>query len=287
MQTENIPVCRLEVFDEALHHFWMGELGGLMARYPSLEYPHKNDFFALLFVEEATGEVVIDHQKIPLNDAKIVVIKPGCINSINTNGRASGKIILFSESFFSLRYNNNILSQFSFLASGSRVAVRIPESGQAKVNLLLNMIGEEFGLRKNDTHKVLRSYINILLFELERLFRAIQGPAAQKPKSAKFQQFEKLVDKHFTEMKLPSYYASLLHVTPNYLNKICKEATGHTSGDLIRKRITIEAQRLIHFTDYSINEIADKLGFENVPYFVTFFKKQTSLTPEQFRKVEK
>ena len=93
-----------------------------------------------------------------------------------------------------------------------------------------------------------------------------------------------MIDKHFETKKLPSAYAELLHVSPNYLNKICKEETGQTAGDLIRKRITIEAQRLLHYTNYNINEIADKLGFENTSYFVTFFKKQTETPPEQFRK---
>src|SRR5690554_7006598 len=83
---------------------------------------------------------------------------------------------------------------------------------------------------------------------------------------------------------MPSAYADLLNISPNYLNKICKEETGRTAGDLIRKRITIEAQRLLHYTNYTVNEIADQLGFENSSYFVTFFKKHTRTTPDKFRK---
>jgi AraC-like DNA-binding protein len=98
------------------------------------------------------------------------------------------------------------------------------------------------------------------------------------------QEFEQLIDKYFETKKLPSAYAELMHLSPNYLNKICKEETGQTASDLIRKRITIEAQRLLHYTNYSVKEIADKLGFDNYSYFVTFFKKQTGTTPEQFRK---
>jgi AraC-like DNA-binding protein len=105
-------------------------------------------------------------------------------------------------------------------------------------------------------------------------------------KQDKIQLFEKLIEKHFVSKKLPSCYATMLNVSTNYLNKLCKEETGQTAGDLIRKQIIIEAQRLLHFTNYSINEIADKLGFENVSYFVTFFKKQIQKTPEQYRKEE-
>jgi len=83
---------------------------------------------------------------------------------------------------------------------------------------------------------------------------------------------------------MPSFYADKLNVTANYLNKICKREVGKTAGDMIRKRIIIEAQRYLHYTNLTINEIAFDLGFENASYFITFFKKQTYFTPEQFRK---
>ncbi|RZK31013.1 MAG: AraC family transcriptional regulator, partial [Hymenobacter sp.] len=46
------------------------------------------------------------------------------------------------------------------------------------------------------------------------------------------------------------------------------------------------AQRLLHYTNCSVNEIANQLGFENGSYFITFFRKKVGLTPEQFRKKE-
>jgi len=95
---------------------------------------------------------------------------------------------------------------------------------------------------------------------------------------------KEMIEKKYKEKKRPSDYASLLCISPNYLNKICKEETGLTAGELIRKRIIIEAQRLLYYTNYSVNEVANKLGFDNASYFVTFFKKNTNQTTEQFRK---
>lgn len=158
------------------------------------------------------------------------------------------------------------------------------DAQKAKWSLLLKLLAEEYKLHKRETKKVLRSYLNIILFELERCYNPVGLVKPRNIKQEKVQEFERLIDKHFEVKKLPSSYAELLHVSANYLNKICKEETGQTAGELIRKRITIEAQRLLHYTNYSINEIADKLGFENPSYFITFFKKQTGSTPEQFRK---
>lgn len=157
---------------------------------------------------------------------------------------------------------------------------------QQKLDILLQLIQEEYRLKKNETTKVIRSYLNIFLFELERLYKPFGTIKNRNTKNDKIQEFEKLIEINFTSKKLPSAYATMLNVSANYLNKLCKEETGQTAGDLIRKQIVMEAQRFLHFTNHSVNEIADKLGFDNVSYFVTFFKKQTHKTPEQFRKQE-
>lgn len=285
MQLSEIPVRGLGLFSDDNSHFWMDNLMNLLQRFPQLEYPHRQDFYMLLFIDDAEGEISIDNQKIRMDNAKVIVIKPRCISSIDINSKAKGKIICFTEDFFSLRYNNNILDQFSFLHDTSKVFIRLSEEEKNKWMYLLEIFFKEFRLHRRESVKVLRSYLNILLFDLECLYDPLGFVVNKSPKQQKIKEFEKLIEKDFKFKKMPAAYADLLNVTPNYLNKICKEVTNYTAGDLIRKRIVIEAQRLIHFTNYSINEIADQLGFENASYFVTFFKRQTNKTPEQFRRL--
>lgn len=284
MQTDTLPVCELDLFDEGFKHFWISSLGDLLTRFPFLEYPHKHNFYTLIIIESAQGEIMVDNERVMLSDPKIIIIKPRCISSIDINNKATGKIILFSEDFFSLRYNNNILNQFAFLDREATVAMRMTELQRERASLFLGLLQEEYLLHADEAQKVLRSYLNIFLFELERIYSPTGTIRNRKSRHGKIQLFEELIEKDYLNHKLPSYYACLLSVSTNYLNKLCKEETGQTAGDLIRRRIIIEAQRLLHYTRYSINEIADKLGFESTSYFVTFFKKQTQKTPEQFRK---
>jgi AraC-like DNA-binding protein len=93
-----------------------------------------------------------------------------------------------------------------------------------------------------------------------------------------------MVDEEFSFPKGPSYYAKALHISTNYLNKLCQEYRNVTSGEIIRKRIRLEAERYLHYTSLSVSEIAYKLGFESSSYFVTFFKQKNNITPEQYRK---
>ena len=284
MHTAKIKVCSLESFEANFQHFWISDLANLQERFTELQTPHKNDFYTILFVDNAVGVVQIDNQLVQLEDTKIVIIEPNCVNTIALKEKSLGKILCFSEEFFSLRYNNNMLNHFGFLEQEAKIITELSETQSVKFNSLLFFVQEEFSMRQTESQKVLRSYLNILLFEIDRLFSLEIKNKKTDVKQGKIQKFKKLIELHYQSNKLPSYYADILSVTPNYLNKLCKEETGNTAGDFIRKHILIESQRQLHFTNLSINEIADELGFESPSYFITFFKKQMGITPEQFRK---
>lgn len=279
-----IKVCNLAEFDTDFQYFFICDLDDFQATFQELQTPHKNDFYTILFVDDASGVVQIDNAIVHLEQAKIMVIEPGCVNTINIEGKASGKVICFSETFFSLRYNNNILNHFGFLEAENRVISEMYESQSDKFESLLKLIHQEYLLHSDKGINLLRSYINIILFELERLFSPEKVLRKTDVKLDKINQFRKLVEQQFSKHKLPSYYADKLNITTNHLNKLCKEETGKTAGHLIRKHILIESQRQLRFTTLSINEIADELGFESPSYFITFFKKQVGITPEHFRK---
>lgn len=284
MQSRNLPLCSIDLFSGGSGHFWMRDLEGILEDFPFLEHPHKNDFFTILIINYAQGEIMVDTEKVDFIAARIIIIKPGCVNYINIDNASSGKIICFTEEFFSLRYNSNVLNQFSFLEREAVISFRFTNVNRARVENIINLLQEEYTMHSVATQKVLRSYLNIFLFEIERIYSPYIKAKHRNSGQEKIAEFERLVEKNFASIKLPSSYAELLNVSANYLNKLCKKETGLTAGDIIRKHIIIEAQRLLYYTHLTINEIAGQLGFESASYFVTTFKKHTLQTPEQFRK---
>jgi AraC family transcriptional activator of pobA len=284
MNTTAINVCSINIFGDDVRHFWMTDLEGLLDRYPDFIYPHKQDFYSLIITEETEGEVIIDNVKVGLDATKLIIVKPRCISSFNINTKAKGKIICFTEDFFSLRYNNNNLHQFTYIHRDANPYIRLSKNKESKWCAILKLMEEEFNYFGKESKKVLRSYLNILLFEFERMYNPTFIVKSKNLRQDKIHDFEVLIDKHFIKKKLPSEYARLMNISPNYLNKMCKVETGQTAGDIIRKRITVEAQRMLHYTNDSINEIAYKLGFDSTSYFITFFKNQTNIPPDQFRK---
>lgn len=285
MQTISIPVCNIGLFGDESIQFWFGSYSKLIETLPNLENAHLFQLYLLLFIEDGKGEeVTIDSHKIKLEKCKVITIKPSCIAQLSYNKLIKGKVIVFSENFFSLRYNNNTLSQFGFLNRTIQPWLNLNIDHCKHWETLFKLLSKEYAAKLADCEKVLRSYLNIFLFELERQFTPLTSSSGNKSGNEKIIQFEKLVDQYFISKKLPSEYAELLNITPNHLNKICKKDRGVTAGEIIRKRIIIESQRMLHYTNMTVMEIADALGFENASYFITHFKKYNQVTPEKFRK---
>jgi len=86
------------------------------------------------------------------------------------------------------------------------------------------------------------------------------------------------------ESKSPSYYAGLLNVTVDQLNKIIKNLTGKTTQAIIHERIIEEANVLLKHGTLSIKEIGWRLHFQETSHFQNFYKRQVGCTPMEFRK---
>lgn len=75
-----------------------------------------------------------------------------------------------------------------------------------------------------------------------------------------------------------------LQMSPRYLSDLLKQETGKTAIDLIHVFLISEAKNLLRSEDHTVAEIAYTLGFENPPYFSRLFKKETGISPNQFKR---
>jgi AraC-like DNA-binding protein len=96
-------------------------------------------------------------------------------------------------------------------------------------------------------------------------------------------QFKTLVADRLKTVKSPAQYASMLHISPAYLNEAVKAVTGFSAGYQIQYAVVYEAKRLLFYTDSSIREIAFELGYNDPAYFTRLFTKLSGLSPTLFR----
>ena len=100
-----------------------------------------------------------------------------------------------------------------------------------------------------------------------------------------FNRFCDLVVKHYRESREIKYYADLLNLTPKYLSKVIRAATGGISpAEWIEQYVTTQAKRLIETrATQTLQETAYMLGFSEPSSFYRYFKRVTGMTAKQYR----
>jgi AraC family transcriptional activator of pobA len=97
------------------------------------------------------------------------------------------------------------------------------------------------------------------------------------------QRFVQALERDFLESHDAGHYADELGVTTGTLSRTLTKLTGRTTKQLILERLVLEAVRLLRFSDLSVKEIADRLGFSDQFAFSKAFKRQRGEAPADFR----
>jgi YesN/AraC family two-component response regulator len=77
--------------------------------------------------------------------------------------------------------------------------------------------------------------------------------------------------------------ASAFFVGKTQLNRKIKAVTGYTTTEYILQIRVSMAKQLLVKTDFSIGEIASRVGIDDVAYFSSIFRKITGRTPTAYR----
>lgn len=81
-----------------------------------------------------------------------------------------------------------------------------------------------------------------------------------------------------------AYYARKLNVSVRYLFQVCKNETGRSPKELINEAVVSAMQHLILTTNLSFNQISHRFAFSDQTAFTQFFKRNSNMTPSEFKK---
>lgn len=95
--------------------------------------------------------------------------------------------------------------------------------------------------------------------------------------------FLHLVSEHHMSERTVGFYADKMCLTPKYLSKLIKAATGRSAPDWIDAFVILEAKNMLKYSNIPIKGIVAKLNFPNQSVFHKFFKAHVGMTPSEYR----
>lgn len=279
-------ICTIIGAEHKPADFIISRFGQYLEQRNYLLQPHGHSFYHLVFFTKGAGKQAIDFTSFLVKPGQIYFMTPGQVHSWQFSREVDGYIVNFSESFFDSYFKEpNYLERFPFFGGyGEDQVIHLNGHSLREVTALFEKLLTELKPVKNYATEMIRTLFLQLFITVARQIEPARQQQLTKPGFTTLRNFQKLVNENYASLKLPSEYAAMLYVTPNYLNALCKDLLGKSAGEIIRDRIMLEARRLLINADISISEIALQLSFQDNSYFTKFFKKYAGKTPEEFRK---
>ncbi len=176
---------------------------------------------------------------------------------------------------------------FIFFGPSPTMFVRLEEVDTEMMNRLLSVFEEEYLSEDDIKGEMLRMLLVRLIIKTTRLAKK-QYLGTEEVSEEKFnliRKFNLLVEIHFRKEHQVQFYAGLLNKSPKTISNIFSLYSKKSPQQIIQERIITEAKRLFYYTDKSIKEIADELGFEDAAHFSKYFKNATSRNPSELKKL--
>jgi AraC-like DNA-binding protein len=252
---------------------------------PDVEATHKHTFYEIMWIESGTSEQVIDHREYSVEPKTLFFISPGQVHEFEEWQGIQGGSIFFTEDFFLLhQQNKDKLFELSFLDNlYAQPSMKPDTASYTEIQRTIDFMLHEHR-RPDRRHSITQALLHILLAQIQRCIDTQSQMPMARHYVLIFKHFKHLLDQHFGEHLSASDYAARLHITQHHLNHVVKHVTGKTTTELIRARNILEAKRMLVFTDRSIANIAENLGFFDASYFAKLFKVETGVTPGEFKK---
>ena len=192
----------------------------------------------------------------------------------------------FNREFYCINDHDSEVSCNGILFFGTQEIplISIPKDQEQKFELLFSVFVEEFRNPDHIQGEMLQMLLKRLIILTTRLAKEqLIGKELRNDQIEIIRKFNFLVDLHYREKRKVSEYADMLFKSPKTLSNIFAIYNQKSPQQIIQERISLEAKRLIRYTDKQNQEIAYELGFNDAAHFSRFFKKMTGDSPTDFR----
>ncbi len=242
---------------------------------------HRHNFFFILALQNGKGSHEIDFEQYDAVDNSVFCMRPGQVHQLTLHSSCTGFLMAFNTEFY--HPGNKVSLQRLKTSSGN--FCKLLESKFQKIHAVLFNIFQEYTHREDGYQDIIKANLDIFFIELFRQSRSTNTPAASinTYTQERLEEFLELLQTHIITCKQVSQYTKLMNLSPYQLNEITKTTLGKTASELITEHIILEAKRYLLATSNQIKEISEQMGYEDVSYFIRFFKKHTGHSPDAFR----
>lgn len=239
---------------------------------------HAHHFTELFYVLHGNGHFLVENEKFPITENDLVIVNPNVSHTeTGGNGDSLEYIVLginglvFKDKIMDTAYN---YSMYNF------------HNCKDDFLFYLKMLIKEMDEKEEGFETICQNLLESLVLNLIRHThnRIAIAPSKKITKECRF--VEQYIDEHFTENITLQKLSELTYLNKYYLVHSFKEYNGTSPINYLITRRINEAKHLLETTNHSVAKIASAVGFSSQSYFSQVFKRETDMTPNEWRKTQ-
>ena len=257
-----------------------------------LAHPFRIDGYMVLYCINGHIKLNVNLQEHELKSGMLFLNYPGSIIRVNDildadEGGLKYICVVMSREFVGnlmLDVNKLFTQNLSLLGTPSlSLTDTQTQLLREHVSLMVNIVNSESSFKLESIRSILSSVFYFIAgFWAEKAAMKSQQPASGRNRMV-FDQFIMLVSEHHTSYRNVGFYADKLSLTPKYLSRIIRDASGRSAPEWIDEYVILEAKNLLKYSGLPIKEIVYKLNFPSQSVFYKFFKARTGMTPTEYK----
>ena len=253
-------------------------------------FPCRIDAFIIGVGTEGETSVSFNLHEFRLKKDSMFIFTPKNILQVNSQQYFKADVIAISPDFMR-RINidiKNMMPLFLKFVENPTLALT-PEESRSMRGMIAQIERETRGPETHFSFDIVSGLIAATIYKVGDIMYhyLAEHPEGQNNSHNRaeeyFKQFTHLLGEHFREERSVGFYARQLCITPKYLTTLIKRISGQSVSEWIDNYVILEATTLLKYSTMSIQEIAYYLNFPNQSFFGSYFKRNTGMSPSQYK----
>ena len=232
-------------------------------------HAHWHENIEVHYLFEGEGELRCQGEELHLRAGDCAIINGNELHQ-GYAGKCSYACIIFPDSFL----------------GEERVLFRSPVRAE-EIGRIFTRMYEAFRKKEPGYELLIKSETYALLGYLVR--HDVKERLSGRRYESRFEALEKIneaaryLEEHFTEEMTTHELARMANLSEGYFCSLFKRVTGKTAKEYVNALRIKRAEELLSGTDMTVTGIAFCCGFSDANYFTRMFKKETGVSPREFR----
>lgn len=246
-------------------------------------YPHKIDLTIACVCRKGALNGFINNRHVKATGPGLLVLLPEQILQFESiSDDFEGTFIIMSRRFIE---EINLPENFSaFMSIRSTPFQPITAEVMLAIDDFMRMVRRTLGNNAEGLNRkeIIRHLTIAFFYGLGYYLQNIN--ATEKSRNEELlEKFIALVEIYHKHERSLDFYADKLYITSKYLSAVVKSASGKTGRQWINDYIILEAKTMMKTSDMTIQQVSAELNFPSQSFFGKYFKRETGMSPKEYR----